>query len=216
MRTTNAVTSAGVAVSDEKRRRRARKAAPDDEAAQSVEQAEAARRGEPAPPMRLRAGDHTAVSAIAAEDKLELPEALHQVIALGIRARREGWEASALSLAIWSDLRERSLAELRLTEGEASLVCDVLNGRGNLLKFGMGEGESSSPGVLYAELADGVSLSRLDEKWGVDAKPFLRRARDWTPAQVAAINEAAARFWEHTERDTGEMLREVGLVRDPA
>ncbi|WP_454859707.1 hypothetical protein [Promicromonospora soli] len=101
---------------------------------------------------------------------------------------------------------DASLRGLSLTEAEASLICDALNG------VWLRDGGSEE--MIWAEISDAISYEGLDTKWGVDGASLVGTVRGWTLAQKVAVVDAVERFWSDTSRPSGEMLREAGLVRD--
>lgn len=90
-----------------------------------------------------------------------------------------------------------------LDEAEASLIIDACNGW--LV-------EPHTYTLLWAQVADAISLDGLDRKWDVNADRLIAKLRSYTPGQTLAVIDAADRYWtldgEHVER-----LRAVGLVR---
>lgn len=107
-------------------------------------------------------------------------------------------------LARYYQLLERELRWVRLSEPEASLICDALNG-----SF------IDDPQGLEAEIADACDLDGLHTKWGVDRDALLTSIRSWTYAQRAAVLDAVERYWRGPhELPLAEGLRAVGLVRD--
>ena len=112
-------------------------------------------------------------------------------------AAREAVECYAIVL-------EQELRRLDLTEPEASLIVDALNGCMT---------EPHTVGLVWANVADAVSLDHLDRKWDVDGPALVQKVRSMTPCQAAALADAVARFWKDTSMPTGERLRQVGLVR---
>lgn len=93
----------------------------------------------------------------------------------------------------------------RLTEGEASLIADALNG--TLL-------EASTYRFLWAEIDDAIRLDDLADKWHVDGPRLVETLRALSPGATLAVVDAAERFWRDTSIETPERLRQVGLVRD--
>lgn len=105
-------------------------------------------------------------------------------------------------------LLERELAALDLTEDEASLVCDALNGTS--WDYG-GLGQPSAGSAVRLELADAIRLSGLDRKWEVDQDLFLSKVGRWSEAQCLAVLDAVERFWADCDTST---VQSVGLVRE--
>src|SRR3990167_6873607 len=116
----------------------------------------------------------------------------------------EALEVEARDLDRYRALLDGRLRELELTQGEASLICDALNGTWLL---------DDSWRHCVMEFEDAIRLNGLDKKWGVDAPAFLSAAREWDDADKLAICDAVERFWrEHSESPTGEALLAVGLI----
>lgn len=99
-----------------------------------------------------------------------------------------------------------SLGEVTLTEGEASLIVDALNG---ILM------EPYTMGLLWAQIADAVEMNGDDRKWQVDGPALVEKLRGLTYCQALAVVDAARRWWnlEGEARTIPEGLRAVGLVR---
>lgn len=98
-----------------------------------------------------------------------------------------------------------TLARLRLTEREALLICDALNG--TWLQ------EGTAARYLWAEVADAIELNRLDRKWDVDGQALVQKLRGLTLAQAWAVVDAVERFWEQKEEDAQAALIAAGLIR---
>ncbi len=117
-------------------------------------------------------------------------------ISEGLVARRD--------LERYYALLDHELARVELSEAEASLICDALNG--TLM-------DPHSYRLLWAEVADAVRLDGLDAKWGVDGDALVERLRALSPGAMMAVVDAVERFWL-SPNPLGENLRRVGLVRD--
>lgn len=72
------------------------------------------------------------------------------------------------------------------SEAEASLILDACNGI---------VWDQRSVGFLWAEVADGIKLDGLDEKWGVDGGALVKRLRALPFAELQAIADASERWW---------------------
>jgi hypothetical protein len=109
----------------------------------------------------------------------------------------------------------REVAELQLSDAEASAICDTLNG-GLLSAAGTAILDHGPPleliNLVAMELQDADRLNRLGEKWHVDVAQLVTRLRTLTPLGQYALLDAVERFWRDPQRDTAELLREVGLV----
>lgn len=107
-------------------------------------------------------------------------------------------------------LVDRELERLNLTEPEASLIVDALNGTLHaphtvpLLAFGV---------------TDALEHDGLATKWGVNASDLIDKLRALSPLQCLAVVDAAERAWraigDGAGRPLGEQLRAVGLARRP-
>lgn len=116
------------------------------------------------------------------------------------------------------------LRQVRLTEAEACLICDALNGTIMI--------DSGSISMLWAEIDDAIRLDGLDTKWGVTREsygfhgssedtihPFVNKLRNLTATQTAAVVDAVERWWSRddlNERPLSETLCEVGLIKPEA
>lgn len=108
------------------------------------------------------------------------------------------------------------LRRVNLTEPEAMLVIDALNGV-------LHDAPESIPTMLWAGVDDAIRLDGLDAKWGVDGAALVAKLRALTPTQASAVVDAVERWWiiagaaddaggdEPAEREL--RLRLVGLVR---
>ena len=111
-------------------------------------------------------------------------------------------------LARYYRVLQEELASLDFTEGEASLVCDACNG----LFF---DDATSTHRFIWAEVADAIQLQHLDKKWTVAGDRLVKKLRDMTSGQAMAVADAIQRFWAEPQRDTRELLLEVGLLKRP-
>ena len=84
-------------------------------------------------------------------------------------------------------LRERATLRELLSEGEVSLVFDVLNGTAML--------DQHSPAYIPLEVADGIKYESLDTKWRVDGHVLVGKLSTLDYAALAALADAAERFW---------------------
>lgn len=110
-------------------------------------------------------------------------------------------------LGRYYDLMALTLASVELSQGEASLIVDALNG--TLIDL-------TAAQMLAAEIADGLD-DGLAEKWGVNGPALVAKVGSWSLAQRLAVCDAAERFWRgaHHVEVVGERLAVVGLVRRP-
>lgn len=101
------------------------------------------------------------------------------------------------------------LATVTLSENEALLICDALNGTLML---------PQTMRLLWAEIDDSIRLDATDEKWQVDGPALVEKLRRFTSGQTLAVVDAGERWWNRNEidEDPRERLRIVGLVHDPS
>ncbi len=131
-------------------------------------------------------------------------------ITVDASALEPSW-ADQLAMRRYRDLLRRGLADLALTRGEACLICDALNGT---MLFAALDEHDGTYMFIPAEIADSIHLDGTDEKWGVDGEALGAKLAAASPAALCAIADACERFWERPERDTDELLREVGLLQE--
>jgi hypothetical protein len=95
----------------------------------------------------------------------------------------------------------RALAEIRgrLSEAEAKLILDVMNGT---IWIG-----AEAPGFVgqrvRVEVADGIAISQLDEKWEVDAARLHETLAGMTSFQLVALELWCGEFWAGEYNDEG-------------
>lgn len=101
------------------------------------------------------------------------------------------------------EMLDAELARLRLTEPEASLIVDAING------VWLGDGAWR---YIRTEVEDACRLNDLGAKHGLGEQQqaaLIERMRDWTPGTLLAVTDGAERFW----RDQEATVQSVGLVR---
>lgn len=96
-----------------------------------------------------------------------------------------------------------SLEEIDLTEAEALLVLEALQGSAL---------DAISYRLLWKEVEDALSLHQLDRKWQVDGAALVARLRALSPGAAMAVADAAERA-SRAEGDLRAAVRAVGLVR---
>jgi hypothetical protein len=114
----------------------------------------------------------------------------------------------ARSMVIHRDLERlytlyrHALANMNLSAKEACLIADALNG----ILF-----EPATAQLLWANIAEAISVDGLDTKWGVDGKALVERLRTADHLTCFAIIDAAERFWQAVgrgvEQDTIDLVR---------
>jgi hypothetical protein len=98
-----------------------------------------------------------------------------------------------------------TLRTVTLSEREALLICDALNG--TLV-------EPHTAQLLWAQIDDAIRLDGLADKWEVDGPALVARLRTLSYCQALAVTDAVERWWAAGPRgDRAEALRAVGLVR---
>ncbi len=107
-------------------------------------------------------------------------------------------------LGRYYQLVQDELARITLSEAEASLVVDALNG--TIM-------EPHTYRLLWAEVDDAVRLDGLDRKWGVDGDALVTKLRALSPGATMAVVDAAERYWAAAARGESPTVRSVGLVR---
>jgi len=124
-----------------------------------------------------------------------------------IASRTRGYSAS---LTARRDLERyyeaiRRSAGLDLTQGEACLILDTLNG--SLM-------EPHSIPLLWAEVSDACDMDGYDRKWGVDGPALVGKLRRRPYFELLRIVDAVERWWllPGEERTWPEGLRKVGLI----
>ncbi len=125
-----------------------------------------------------------------------------------IMARAEGstHQTARRDLGRYYTLLAASLRRVVLSEAEASLIVDALNGTAFLP-------EMVPP--LAIEIGDAIQIDHLDTKWEIDGAALLAKIRTWSPSESMAVVDAVERFWhDGAIEDMSERLRTVGLVRN--
>ena len=148
--------------------------------------------------------------------QFRVPENIRDAMAARLDGRSLGQQA-ARDLERYYEALARELRTIELTEREASLICDALNG--SLL-------DVSSAALIWAEVSDGVRYNQLDQKWLAEdrgagagahfaAEQLIEKLRSLTYTQSLALADAVERFWSAGSiANTGDQLRAVGLLRD--
>ena len=103
-------------------------------------------------------------------------------------------------------LYNRAIREVTLTEKEACLIVDTLNGV--ILDAGTAQ-------YLWAEVEDSVKLNNLAEKWGVDGPALVEKLRDLNALQTMALVDGAEKVWQTAGRiSLPEGIRKVFNISD--
>jgi hypothetical protein len=134
---------------------------------------------------------------------------VHLTAALVARADADGNAAlsqiAQRDLGRYYELLALALASVELSQGEASLIVDALNG--TLI-------DAQAAQLLAWSIQDALG-DGLAEKWSVDGPALVATIQAWTLAQRLAVCDAAERFWRgaHHVDAIAERLVAVGLVR---
>lgn len=102
------------------------------------------------------------------------------------------------------NLLKYSLREVNLTEQEAMLVCDALNG----VFF-----DDFSIRLMHASVEDAIMHDRLDAKWNVDGEALIAKFRSYSIGALYSIADAVEQWWDmsNPELSNSEKLLKVGL-----
>jgi hypothetical protein len=100
----------------------------------------------------------------------------------------------------------RALERISFTEGEAQLMCDVLNGS-------LAEPADVLEIHVHASVEDADPA--VFDKWDVDRAALLRKLSSLDLLQAAAITDAIERFWAGVSRGEDPHPADVGLTGDP-
>lgn len=104
-------------------------------------------------------------------------------------------------------LLAETLKTVTLTEAEAMLLCDALNGV-------LAAEPPAVARLLWAQVEDAVRLDGLAEKWGVNGIALVGELKSYSFAQCLAVIDAAERWWKLPDQsDRAATLKAVGLVR---
>ena len=103
-------------------------------------------------------------------------------------------------------LYNRAVREVPLTEKEACLIVDSLNG--TVL-------DANTAQSLWFSIEDSINLDGMAEKWGLDGPALVEKLKELNAFQAMAIADAAERFWEVSERvNLKEGVRKVFNISD--
>lgn len=94
----------------------------------------------------------------------------------------------------------------KLSEAEVSAILDNLNG--------VWLAEPVSIRLIYANVADGIELEGLDQKWKIDGPALIEKLRSLSFAESCALADAAERWWNRVANGDqpkfSEALQEIG------
>lgn len=123
----------------------------------------------------------------------------------------EGSRSATISrlLERYFSLLRRARGDLRhmFSDGEIMLIVDVLNGVAFFDTFGIY--------LIVHEVADGIEMDRLDQKWQVDGPALVAKLKGLNDAQTLAIVEGVTMWWNRVSKgeQPGHTAEEV--FRDP-
>ena len=89
------------------------------------------------------------------------------------------------------NLCRRAIREVPLSEKEACLIVDSLNG--TVL-------DANTAQSLWFSIEDSINLDGLADKWGVDGASLVEKLKELNAFQAMAIADAAERFWQMSDR----------------
>lgn len=102
------------------------------------------------------------------------------------------------------------LLELTLSSSEVNLVCEAL-------KDYQIEHDSEQARVIWKQVSAAIQRDRLDQKWGVDGKIFIRKLQALNHLQFVSLVDAVERYWVREKSSPHESLERrlsrVGLVK---
>lgn len=112
--------------------------------------------------------------------------------------------AAKRDLERYYTLLEDALPTLDLSEAEALLIFDALNG----VKF-----STETIQLLRYNVADGIE-ERLDQKWGVNGKALLQKLKSYNHTQLFALADAIEQLGVDSYQiaDLATELKRVGLI----
>lgn len=84
-------------------------------------------------------------------------------------------------------LYKKALKEVPLSDNEACLIVDALNG--SLM-------DAYSARMLWASIEDAINLDGLATKWEVDGSTLVEKLKKLTDIQALALVDAVERFWQ--------------------
>lgn len=121
------------------------------------------------------------------------PELTAEIEMRNAGENRSGTISKMLSryLYVLADARRRLRDQF--SEGEISLILDALNGTGFF--------DEHAPIFIDAEIADAISLDRLDAKWGVDGAALVKKLAALSYADKLALVDASERWWNRVGAD---------------
>lgn len=139
--------------------------------------------------LRLSDEDHDKIRAAAARaQETDDPNVSAYVREAALAATSAGGDM-ARALARYREIVLRSRP--RLTPAEWRLICDACNG---VWLTADSSAALAVTGIPY-EVADGIRLSALDRKHGVEGAPLVAKLTAMPFADLAAVAEVVERFW---------------------
>jgi len=120
-------------------------------------------------------------------------------------ATRSISQVAQRDLGRYYDLLALALGAVVLSEGEAALIVDGLNGS---------YVELMTAQLLAAEIADSLD-DGLADKWDVDGPALVAKVAGWSLASRLAVCDAVERFWRdgYQVETMADRLAAVGLLR---
>ena len=117
---------------------------------------------------------------------------------LAVRTHDDGARSEMIQRIVsrYEELTRRDLPKLSV--GEWRLCADALNG--TWLR------ESWSIAGVWLEIADGIKMNMLDEKFEVDGPALIEKLGKFTFGQTVALVDTVERYWAAVSRGEGPML----------
>jgi hypothetical protein len=105
------------------------------------------------------------------------------------------------------NLLKYALREVSLTEQEAMLVCDALNG----VFF-----DDFSIRLMHASVEDALKFDGLAEKWEVDRDKLIGKLRSYSTGALYSIADAVEQWWNLNDESFSntQKLEAVGLIKN--
>ena len=123
-------------------------------------------------------------------------------IRLRLDSEQSPGRVAARDLGRYYMLMQATLPTLGLSEGEATLICEAIDGVGLL----------GTHGLIWAHIDQACRDSVIGKRHGLDEHQqaaLVERMRSWSPVQCLACVDAVERYW----LDTTRSVREVGLAQ---
>lgn len=123
---------------------------------------------------------------------------------------RLGAGDQGLSLRIAAVLaRYEQLVQALLPSLTRAEWCAIMDANNPGTDLWVAEGDHPSGSLIWANVHDSPELGA---KWEIDQRQLVERLQQLSPAELLAVDEAVARFWNHHELETDEALARAWIV----